>query len=481
MLTFLGVVTALVVSTVVGLMQGTAFKYRVDRFFFDYSAMIWQNVPPVKAPVAGFFILENDEETYQLWRKADSRAESRAPHDRLARLVRFAVEGGAAAVLLDYRIAGVAEPDRELQGVLASLQDPRGVPVFLVREFNHAGARADCTPSLPTPYDGVVAASPQVHWVSTIMSASKSDGLLVRPSPWERDCRSDRGEAGLVPSAALAVAAVVPRPSDGWITAAMADLDRTLALAAAGCTGIDPVPCPGAGRDLIAGTLLNGRTVAMDPRADRIETLTMFTLPRDVPSDRSRAIVERLPARLVTENGVLPGPDAVRGRIVLIGSVHRDSGDWPVTPLGQMPGVYVLANALNTVVNLTPPKPLSKLGVILTVELPISAVAAVLIVVLTRWRLPVAPAALLPAASCLVVVPAFGVYLWGAGFWVDATVPAISAYVHHKILHRVMHARHGRTEAAPPARAPLPPISAPDGLPASAPPSAATRPVEPVE
>ena len=38
--------------------------------------------------------------------------------------------------------------------------------------------------------------------------------------------------------------------------------------------------------------------------------------------------------------------DAVRGRVVLIGSSHRDSRDLHFTPLGPMPGAYVLANTI---------------------------------------------------------------------------------------------------------------------------------------
>lgn len=38
--------------------------------------------------------------------------------------------------------------------------------------------------------------------------------------------------------------------------------------------------------------------------------------------------------------------EAVRGRVVLIGSSHRDSRDIHFTPLGPMPGAYVLANTI---------------------------------------------------------------------------------------------------------------------------------------
>ncbi|MCK1385679.1 CHASE2 domain-containing protein [Bradyrhizobium sp. 21] len=38
--------------------------------------------------------------------------------------------------------------------------------------------------------------------------------------------------------------------------------------------------------------------------------------------------------------------EAVQGRAVLVGSSHRDSRDLHFTPLGPMPGAYVLANTI---------------------------------------------------------------------------------------------------------------------------------------
>lgn len=67
--------------------------------------------------------------------------------------------------------------------------------------------------------------------------------------------------------------------------------------------------------------------------------------------DREKAAVDNYgsPSFCDALPGVMPPPltcQAVEGRVVLIGSSHRDNHDRHFTPLGPMPGAYVLANTI---------------------------------------------------------------------------------------------------------------------------------------
>lgn len=57
-----------------------------------------------------------------------------------------------------------------------------------------------------------------------------------------------------------------------------------------------------------------------------------------------RPLLMRLSAHQILSSGV--DVDAVEGRVVLIGATHMDSQDFHRTPLGTMPGTYILANTV---------------------------------------------------------------------------------------------------------------------------------------
>lgn len=445
-LTVLGLLTGSCVSSLLDHFKGAGWKYSLDKLVFDINTMAYRNVPP-RTVQAGFTLLEIDQGTYAAWGEPPL-----APRDRLAELVRLAVESGAAAVVLDMKLSKQTDRDEVLRSYLAGLRDPDGPPILLVREFAGTG---HCGVAAPTPYDAVVEASPQVFWTSTRL-IGPANGPLHRQKSWERSCEPEAGEgagkAAPVPFVSLAVAALIPKAEDGTAASALQHLREELASVLDGtaheASGCGPADAHGHAPALC---LANGRRIPLDDRPSTADTLIRFTLPWTLREGESRpvdrrsgmSILERIPAHMLTAQDRRAG-DILRDRIVLIGSTHGDSGDIVLTPFGLMPGVHALINAIHSQVNLAPLHHLDHASA-LVIEFLIALLASLLIVFLPQTALSSLIGSGVLATIFIVLIPAGAIYCWGDGVWVDVLSPPVSAFLHHKLIHWIIHrVRHSR-------------------------------------
>jgi CHASE2 domain-containing sensor protein len=91
---------------------------------------------------------------------------------------------------------------------------------------------------------------------------------------------------------------------------------------------------------------------------------------------QSNLLTVRRSADLILEKGVSTPEFA--GKIVVIGNGHQDSGDLHETPIGNIPGMYVIGNAIHTVVTHPQPVALGRLGVFLFESLYVFTMALIM-------------------------------------------------------------------------------------------------------
>jgi hypothetical protein len=85
----------------------------------------------------------------------------------------------------------------------------------------------------------------------------------------------------------------------------------------------------------------------------------VYTMPWRVPANRSRPSVRidgqsapllvHLPAHRVIKASTLVSTEAVKDRVVVIGGSFLEGRDIHLTPIGAMPGTFVLANSIHSI------------------------------------------------------------------------------------------------------------------------------------
>ncbi|WP_322013720.1 CHASE2 domain-containing protein [Paraburkholderia sp. J12] len=147
------------------------------------------------------------------------------------------------------------------------------------------------------------------------------------------------------------------------------------------------------------------------------------------PGGEARFLIPFSPAaqtyRKVSFDDVLEGrvpPEVLRGHVVLVGVTASGLYDRFATPLsgtlGPLPGVYIHANILDTLLSGTAIEPASTLWCVLATLVPLALVLAGLLV-LSPWR-----ALLLSAALGAASFVASAALLYGARVWLSP-VPAV--------------------------------------------------------
>ena len=85
-------------------------------------------------------------------------------------------------------------------------------------------------------------------------------------------------------------------------------------------------------------------------------------LPPSMEDLTSNLLKMRRTADMIIDKGI---PDeGMKGKIALIGNSYEESGDLHATPVGNMPGMYVIGNAIHTIATNTQPVPLGSAVVI---------------------------------------------------------------------------------------------------------------------
>jgi CHASE2 domain-containing sensor protein len=163
---------------------------------------------------------------------------------------------------------------------------------------------------------------------------------------------------------------------------------------------------------------------------DLCDTLTaqrlIYTMPYDVPMGELRPKVRGVPVleRVPAMDLAALDRNFLSGRVVVIGGTYRESRDWHVTPLGEMPGAMVVINAIHSLgANgpLRPPHPVLKVAIVVLLVLMMSLAFAKLHSFLGYLTASAAVLTLLVPASFL---------MFRSGVWLDFALPLLAVQIH---------------------------------------------------
>jgi CHASE2 domain-containing sensor protein len=279
-------------------------------------------------------IVDIDSKTYQAWGSPPI-----TPRDKLFALIDRISRLGPLAIVVDIDLA--ATPARDVVS-LATFVDRRGAadpspqpPLLLVRRLapdpkgNEAAAQL---PAIHPGLDTAVRDTATVKWVSALMTP-EDDATVRKWRAFHALCGETPPRA--VPAIALAVEvlrrggikdypALEQRLSDEAAKVCGGKATARSNAAYAPQVPDYPVPVP----------YMFGWSVDSDPYFQTTDT-----------ANGRRPLLVRMSAHDIERVAMLSS-DPFERRVVLIGASHPDSQDFRRTPLGTMPGVYVLANTV---------------------------------------------------------------------------------------------------------------------------------------
>jgi len=317
------------------------------------------------------------------------------PRDKVADLVRAAYDGGAKVIVLDMdyseadytpprQIAGDTEPlsgearDQALYRVLREIQENPNGPVVLLPALTYTdGVRKENIFS--SLYDGrkVLAVTP------TFSINQTSDRKVRFWSPYLlAEGGADRQKEILWSIPVAGAAALAGR------TETLAEKSRALMEEEA-----SSVAMPSVGGEYVIHRERQGKKGLVRDTQDLQYNRIQYTLYP--PGVKKRKPEGNIPAASLAhwrETGMDNPQFDCQGKIVIIGRSDQDSGDFFATPIGNLPGMYVHANSIATVLGQQKPH-LTPLYKHVLVELCLILLTAYAFLVLKPWQ-----------AKCLVLV-----------------------------------------------------------------------------
>lgn len=368
---------------------------------------------PQRLTAPRFAIIDIDDATWIDW---DSPLVT--PRNRLADLIDHVARSSPALIIVD---VDLAFPGGGGESRLQSLLETYGKsvsgevpPLILVRSLKPTNRAIDIT---PRETGGIsVEETTNVHWALPSFLRDE-DGIVRR---WQLATLVCAGDAPvIVPSVQLLAA---------WLFLGRSGDDLARALQPLRSPNCDS-PASDANIRLGLGSE-TGMLPAM--RAEKtieintsdLSSRIMYTIgwQADQPAFGPRVgdsykIISRSAKTVLKldEGDSIPG---IGGRIALIGGTFRDSGDWYRTPLGDMPGVMILINATDALIQhgtLKEPSTPLQLALALTFILVVALCVGWL-------RAPVSSAASLIAIG---VITAASVPLFRSGILFSVAIPAL--------------------------------------------------------
>ena len=414
------ILVGLVIALSLPLLRHTDWVKSAQNFAMDTMIRLNASLPRMTAAARGqnpqlFTLLDIDEKSYQNWKEP-----YHIPRGKLARLIRFALEGGARLVVVDVNLnnPGVDKvADRVLLDYLAGLPPKMQARLILLR----LAAPPD-RPGHKPPYDRLrppivdTVPAPAINWAHPYFQKDRADDVVRRWNLYLEGCFRDRPI--ILPSVQL-MSVMLTRSQSERQKLESAFADRL------------PQSCAELGKreGRRAQDLL--RAYGYDLAAKGITERILYTMPYTVAGHPGGAPpapdLEIIPAHLVTDTDTQPSDEAVRNRIVFIGASYQASHDWHKTPLGEMPGALVLVNATKSLLvlgQITPPGAHIVWPLILALIIFMSLVFS--------WFRKLTATFVISAIVVLVLMP-ISFFLFKYGIWFDFAAPLLGIQVHQTI------------------------------------------------
>ena len=300
-------------------------------------------------------------------------------------------------------------------------------PLIFVRSFRTPLVSAQTLTPRPSLLDEITNRSSDLYFAAPLFELD-TDFLVRRWRLWEPTCGHKSGD--IVPSIQLLALGLHDRPSTG--SGPLREVLSTLGDYACRYR----IPTVGDPKHASTQTKVQLGHVRLTIDPDYLERRILFTIPwRIMPPGTARPVVTlngspvplivELPAHVVVDSPQNVSSDAISGRVVLIGGSFADGRDVYGTPIGPMPGVFIIMNAIHSLVQygeLRPPPALPALLFGLSMILATSALCA---------RLNSFAGTLASGALIVFILLPASFWLFRAGVWLEFAVPIVGVLIDH--------------------------------------------------
>ena len=388
----------------------SSWVVEAENMAMDTMMGVNQTLPRMTSPTKNvdpidFTFLDIDEESYREWEEP-----FHIPRDKLAKLIQFAAEGDAKAIIVDVDLSKASANDTEL---IAFIQDyqPEQPPLLLLRTFYPASSKTQgkAYQVRPSIFDGLEL-SPNIFWVQPLFKQSTYDSSARYWQLFKLGCLN--GETLVIPSVQLMM--------DNLLTMAgkYSELTQQFGkLVPEHCDDIEQ-----AEQNLSDNIRYGERTINLKP--ERVGERIIYTLPWNKPTGDELISIS---ARRITESEREKSYDLIKGRIVVIGASFSDSRDIYPTPIESMPGALIIINAIKSMYNfgqiMSPPG-----WVKWSIELGL--------IILMSWafaRFNSFRGTIIIGVSIIVILIPISFYFFKYGLWVDFAVPLLGMQIHQLI------------------------------------------------
>ncbi|OQW92210.1 MAG: hypothetical protein BWK78_02350 [Thiotrichaceae bacterium IS1] len=417
----------------------------LENWSMDMMIRSFQNSPPdPDKKNVPFVFLEIDEDTYQHWGEPLF-----TPRDKLKTLIEFAAEKAhAKVVIVDVYLdqqSDNAENDKELREYLQGYskkceknesspsQQPPCSHIILIRSFRApVGKPADYFEQRHSFLeDDAVIASKYVHWASNLFGLEENY-IIRRWRLWEASC-TEKKEGQIVPSIQLTTAFLIENPKEDWYTLNQ-KLQTNLGQFVSPCCNL-PQEFPLAKKPEMFLELGN-KKIDLNPLYLQLQQRIIYNMPwkslyskggeyPTIPQSGGKKLLTVVPVKGLIDSIENASTDLLKDSIVLIGGSFKDSHDVHATPLGEMPGTLVIANAIYSLLqygDVNPPEWYQKLGTEIVLIIVISALFALST---PGWGL------FWSLLFTLVLVLPLSFKFFKFGVWWDFAIPTFSVLLHH--------------------------------------------------
>lgn len=418
----INMIVGLVIAVLLHQLHHVRHLHRLDNMAIDWAMKLHRGTEPAGEPLP-FAIIEIDEASFREWDEP-----LYVPRDKLATLIRHAMDGDAAVIFVDIELSKPGgEGDAALKAVLQPYTDEKAaseLPQLILVRVTRPRLDEDPRGLLkvrPSILDDLVAQAPRVHWATPLFELDR-DGVVRRWHLWEAVCGEDAKPQAL-PSVQLLTNTILHGDVDR--------LDRKFKTLLPDECALAPDAAHTSHQDAVELELGEG-TISLVP--EDIGRRIVYTMPWHLESGESRPLItlndelvpllEQRPANAVVAAPAGAGAEWLRDRITIIGSSYRDSRDLYQTPIGLMPGYMIAANAIQSIDSL---RELRIPNLLQTI-----AIEAVLILILSYLFARFASfwGTLLSGLFVITILVPVSLFFFRTGYWVSFAIPLFAIQLH---------------------------------------------------
>ena len=349
--------------------------------------LVKDNTPP-------FVILDIDDDTYRAWGEPFF-----TPRDKLLKLIQFAVQAQPKVIIVDIAIdkqphqaEGLHPHDLALQQYLAQYEkthcsESDCPAILLTRTFRLPEGMKPFDPNSspyylaqrPTFLDQIVMRSPHIYWASTQFER-EHDRLLRRWNLWIPTCTQKVSD--IIPSMPLLTATLLVEKNKSGILPCSCRLRHHLNYFLPNCRKSPQKWTSEALRHKPTEFVVS-KDLVFDLHPTRLSRRMLYTIPwyvtegKTLPSiSGGRDLLTIMSANKILNKSSSDKP--LRDSVTIIGGSYLEGRDWHATPLGWMPGMLVLVNSIQSLLQYGILQPPSTWWILLF---------ATILIMLTSWLL----------------------------------------------------------------------------------------------